>query len=147
MKISGTKPDQAGRPPERTSSRMGQKDLKLFYWDYIQACSGPWSYPDFAFALATSKEHAIELIVEDFRENLATYYADPGDPGERAPDGKIGQPIADGRLLWSRPGIAEDQPGSYLHTLKARLPDDFRTILTARRCHIHYKPVGFAVKT
>jgi hypothetical protein len=136
---------------------MGQKDLKLFYWDYIQACSGPWSYPDFAFALATSKEHAIELIVEDFREHLATYYADPGDPvdlgdpGERAPDeskGKIGQPIADGSgALWSRPGMAEDQPGSYLHTLKARLPDDFRTVLTARRCHIHYKPVGFAVKT
>lgn len=136
---------------------MGQKDLKLFYWDDIQARTGPWSYPGHAFALATSKEHAIELIVEDFREHLATHYADPGERegrGERegfAPDeskGKIGQPIADGSgALWSRPGMAEDQPGSYLHTLKARLPDDFRTILTARRCHIHYKPVGFAVKT
>ncbi len=45
---------------------MPKPELKLYYWDDLDLVE-----PEHAFALAVSKEHAIELIVEDFYDGLS----------------------------------------------------------------------------
>ena len=45
---------------------MPKQELKLYYWDDLDLVE-----PEHAFALVVSKEHAIELIVEDFYDGLS----------------------------------------------------------------------------
>lgn len=127
---------------------MSRSDLKLYYWADIDASVGPYRLPEHVFALATSKEHAVELVVEDYRENLVAHTS----KGVRVDEsrGKIGQLISPGSgdgAIWSRPGQVDDQPGSYLNRLRASCVDALRNMLIEMRCHIHYKPVGFVMKS
>jgi predicted P-loop ATPase len=48
---------------------MTRSDLKLYYWDDLGLENAP-NHPTRAFALAISKEHAVDLIVEDLQEQL-----------------------------------------------------------------------------